>query len=108
MSQNSAPSSRMASSSSTRARIWTRVAFMLAHQCFNPRGVPVVQAGVVAQGELLAGAAAAAQVGAALDGVALARRERQADHLGVAGAAGGPLPRARNSWSVSAHSSPLW
>src|SRR5262245_65089758 len=65
--------------------------FMLRHRRFDPAGVPVVQAGVVDEGELLAGAAVAAQVGAPLDREALARRQRQGDDLRVRVAARRPL-----------------
>jgi hypothetical protein len=64
---------------------------MSRDQLVDPGGVPVVQAGVVDEGELLAAAAVAAQVGRPLDAERGARRERQGCYLGVAVAAGGPL-----------------
>src|SRR5262249_43333926 len=93
-SQNSAPSRRIRRTSSTRACTVAFVAFMSGHQVENPGLVPVVQPGVVDQGKLLPAAALAAEVGRALDRQPRPGGERQRDHLGVAVAAGGPLPPA--------------
>src|SRR4051794_18941369 len=83
----------MRRTSSIRCCIWAFVgfAFMSGHQVGNPVGVPVVQAGVVDEGELLPTAAVAAQVGAAFDGQPRPGPESQRNNLGVGMATGGPL-----------------
>ena len=77
--------------------VWTHGDYVLIHSdtggvtiygrsdaVLNPAGVPVVQAGVVDEGELLPPAAVARQVGRALDGQAGAAGEGERDHFRVA------------------------
>src|SRR5438046_2303939 len=66
-------------------------AFMLRHGLQNPTRVPVAQARVVDQCELLPSRSVTAQIGGAFDRQPGARGERQADNLGVRMAARRPL-----------------
>src|SRR3954469_244159 len=91
MSQNSAPSSLIASNSSTRCRMVAFVAFMLGHQGFDPCRVPIMQTSVVNQGELLAAGAVAAQVRTSFDRQCLPRGDPQGDNFRVRMAARGAL-----------------
>src|SRR5262245_27993414 len=106
MSANSAPARRICRTSSTRlatvafvalaalalarAACVVLLAFMAAHQVIDPRGVPVVQPGVVDQAELLP-VPVAAEVGGAFESQPRSVLESQGHDLAVVAARGDPL-----------------
>src|SRR5438046_2684479 len=83
MSDSSAPPSRSRKTSSTRCRTTALVDFVLTDLLVYPRGVPVVQPGVVDRGHLLH-VLVGAQVGRPLERQPQPVGEGQAGHLGVA------------------------